>query len=65
MTTPPEIYMDGQTPYSNMSVAEVTASVSAGYRLSPPEKMPKSVRSIMTKCCFPGSPEDRSRMSEI
>ncbi|XGW10094.1 hypothetical protein V3C99_011955, partial [Haemonchus contortus] len=60
-----EIYMDGQTPYSDMSVAEVTASITAGYRLSPPEKMPKSVRSIMTKLCFPGNPDERSRMSEI
>ncbi|KAK5978740.1 Non-specific protein-tyrosine kinase [Trichostrongylus colubriformis] len=60
-----EIYTDGQMPYPDMSPAEVTACVTAGYRLSPPEKMPKSVRNIMTKRCFPGNPDDRSRMSEV
>ncbi|VDP00192.1 unnamed protein product [Heligmosomoides polygyrus] len=60
-----EIYMDGQSPYADMSAVEVTASVLAGYRLSDPDKMPRGVRVIMTKQCFPGNPDERSRMSEI
>lgn len=60
-----EIYMDGQSPYADMSAVEVTASVLAGYRLSAPDKMPRGVRVIMTKQCFPGNPDERSRMSEI
>ncbi|VDP22911.1 unnamed protein product [Heligmosomoides polygyrus] len=39
--------------------------VLAGYRLSAPDKMPRGVRVIMTKQCFPGNPDERSRMSEV
>ncbi|KAK6043296.1 hypothetical protein COOONC_19198 [Cooperia oncophora] len=53
------------TQLKQLCTGQSTEPVTAGYRLSPPEKMPKSVRSIMTKCCFPGNPEERSRMSEI
>ncbi|EYB98201.1 hypothetical protein Y032_0133g1762 [Ancylostoma ceylanicum] len=60
-----EIYMDGESPYADMTVTEVTANVIAGYRLPPPGKMPKPVRLIMVNMCFPGHPDERSKMYEI
>ncbi|KAK6732684.1 hypothetical protein RB195_016825 [Necator americanus] len=60
-----EIYMDGESPYSDMTVTEVTANVISGYRLAPPPKMPKAVRAIMLNQCFPGNPDERSKMSEV
>ncbi|ETN83078.1 protein tyrosine kinase [Necator americanus] len=60
-----QIYMDGESPYSDMTVTEVTANVISGYRLAPPPKMPKAVRAIMLNQCFPGNPDERSKMSEV
>ncbi|WKX96219.1 hypothetical protein Q1695_012570 [Nippostrongylus brasiliensis] len=60
-----EIYHNGQIPYEDMSPAEVTASVVAGYRLSPPQRMPKRVSTIMTVYCFPASPDERTQMREV
>ncbi|CAD6189564.1 unnamed protein product [Caenorhabditis auriculariae] len=60
-----EIFMDGAIPYPDMTLGEVSAKVRTGYRMSPPDRMPKFVREVMTNQCFPQAPEDRGNMFEI
>ncbi|VDM66094.1 unnamed protein product [Strongylus vulgaris] len=56
-----EIYKDAELPYADMTPQEVIA----GYRLPPPPKMPKCIRMIMLNQCFPGNPDERSKMYEV
>ncbi|KAI6228538.1 Tyrosine-protein kinase [Aphelenchoides besseyi] len=60
-----EVYSDGADPYPNMTIAEVNVQVKQGYRMPPPDSMPKFIQNIMTQHCFPGEPSDRWSMMQI
>uniref|UniRef100_A0AC34R5A2 Tyrosine-protein kinase n=1 Tax=Panagrolaimus sp. JU765 TaxID=591449 RepID=A0AC34R5A2_9BILA len=60
-----EIFSDGREPYPGLTAAEVNAQVKIGYRMSPPDTMPRPMRHIMEQNCWCQLPEERSTMIVI
>uniref|UniRef100_A0A915AEA0 Tyrosine-protein kinase n=1 Tax=Parascaris univalens TaxID=6257 RepID=A0A915AEA0_PARUN len=60
-----EIFMDAAEPYFGMTIAEVNEQVKSGYRMPPPECMPKPIQKVMCVYCFVENPEERLSMKEI
>lgn len=60
-----EIYSDGEDPYSNMALNEVSLKVCMGMRLQQPKEMPNGVGEIMSKYCFAAMPKKRMSMGVV